>query len=743
MLHNSTELISVNSICVKKLIKISALLLVTTALFMKSFGQRVNSVDSLLNAVNTLKDDSNKVKTINRIALEYLNNSVNINETGNAAKAAIAISTKLKWKNGLIKSFITMGSYYNSIGNPDSALYYYQTSMQICNETGDSAGIANNYSSIGLVYNMEGQTRNAIEDFCKAIELYKRLRRDDDVANEYLGLSNCYGTTGNRDTSIYFSMKALDIFEKHNSKGRIADCFYTIGDTYLLEGRYVQAMDYLQKALKIHEETKDEPGICDDLTDMGQVFYFEKSYEEALSYYDKALAVATKIERKYSAAMILEDIANVYNSTNEYTLCIEYALRALRIAGETNTIADSAAALAYLAQAYSGQKKMTDALTANDLALSLFERMVSKPNISASLMIKASILLDIVKSNSRDAMKHLKMSRASAISDAIKCLQKALPLAIETKDPDNLNNAYFYLSGAYELNGNPKLSLMYLKLADSVKDSVFSQSKVRALADMREKYESDKKDNTILLLNKDKALQELQTKKQKQTKNYFIGGFVLLAFLSMFAYNNYRTRQKLKLQTLRNKIARDLHDDVGSTLSSIAIFSQMAQEQSKEVQPLLATIEDSSRKMLDAMADIVWTINPENDQFEKIIQRMRSFAYELLGAKNIDFEFIADDEVGNNKLSMEERKNLYLIFKEATNNMVKYSGANKALFSIKEEKGYLSMLIRDNGKGFDISSTTLGNGLKNMKKRAEEIGAELIIDSMVGNGTSVSLRLAV
>jgi signal transduction histidine kinase len=147
--------------------------------------------------------------------------------------------------------------------------------------------------------------------------------------------------------------------------------------------------------------------------------------------------------------------------------------------------------------------------------------------------------------------------------------------------------------------------------------------------------------------------------------------------------------------------------------------------------------------MLDAMADIVWTIKPENDQFEKIIMRMRSFAYELLGAKKIDFEFIADESVEKFKLPMEVRRNLYLIFKEATNNMVKYAGANKAMFAIKGGKNELTMMIRDNGKGFDVSKSTEGNGLKNMKKRAIEIGGQLIIDSNPGNGTLIEIRIAV
>ncbi|MEO6692612.1 MAG: ATP-binding protein, partial [Saprospiraceae bacterium] len=258
-----------------------------------------------------------------------------------------------------------------------------------------------------------------------------------------------------------------------------------------------------------------------------------------------------------------------------------------------------------------------------------------------------------------------------------------------------------------------------------------------------QKAETGRKQDQLVILNKDGEIQKLEIIKQTLFRNYLIGGLILFGFLSFFVYKNYSTRQKLKLQTLRNKIASDLHDDVGSTLSSISIFSQIAQEQSKEVIPLLDTIGDSSRKMLDAMADIVWTINPENDQFEKIILRMRGFAYELLGAKGMDFEFVADEELAKLKLPMEVRKNLYLIFKEATNNMVKYAGASKAMFTIKEEKNNLIMMIRDNGQGYDMNKLTEGNGIKNMKKRAEEIGGKLLIESFPGRGTSIQLNIAV
>ena len=238
-------------------------------------------------------------------------------------------------------------------------------------------------------------------------------------------------------------------------------------------------------------------------------------------------------------------------------------------------------------------------------------------------------------------------------------------------------------------------------------------------------------------------ISELQLKKERLTKNFFIGGLCLFLVLSFFIYKNYQSRQEVKLLTLRNKIASDLHDDVGSTLSSISMFSQMAQSQSKDVIPALETIGESSRKMLDAMADIVWTIKPENDQFDKVIMRMREFAFDLLGTKQIDFEFDTDEDISKFNLSMEARKNLYLIFKEATNNMAKYSEAKRAKFALNGEKDRLTMVISDNGKGFDTNIASRGNGLTNMKKRAEEMGAQLLIMSTPGFGTSIKIELAV
>jgi signal transduction histidine kinase len=192
---------------------------------------------------------------------------------------------------------------------------------------------------------------------------------------------------------------------------------------------------------------------------------------------------------------------------------------------------------------------------------------------------------------------------------------------------------------------------------------------------------------------------------------------------------------------VRNKIAADLHDDIGSTLNSISVYSEVAKKDPSRREYALSMIGESSRKIIDSMSDIVWTINPQNDSFDKIIFRMRSLTYNLLKAKKIECTFKSDEELSKINLSMEIRKNFYLIFKEALNNLVKYSEASRASVLVTCENRNISFVIRDNGVGFDSNITNYGNGINNMKRRAAAINAELNIESAPGSGTSIQLNM--
>jgi signal transduction histidine kinase/ligand-binding sensor domain-containing protein len=224
---------------------------------------------------------------------------------------------------------------------------------------------------------------------------------------------------------------------------------------------------------------------------------------------------------------------------------------------------------------------------------------------------------------------------------------------------------------------------------------------------------------------------------------WFRTSIVLLTVVALYTIYRYRLAQALKLQAVRNRIAADLHDEIGSTLSSISIFSEVIEDQTKEqlpeVTPVIKRISDSTQNMMEAMSDIVWTINPKNDRFENIISRMQAFASEMLEAVNCKLEMHVDEKTNSLKLPMETRKNFYLVFKEAINNIAKYAQANNVQVNVYIRNATLYLSIKDDGKGFELKYNSTGNGLLNMERRAAELKGKFQIHTAPGKGTELEV----
>jgi signal transduction histidine kinase len=143
--------------------------------------------------------------------------------------------------------------------------------------------------------------------------------------------------------------------------------------------------------------------------------------------------------------------------------------------------------------------------------------------------------------------------------------------------------------------------------------------------------------------------------------------------------------------------------------------------------------------MLEAMDDIVWAVNPRNDHFNDLAVRIREFCIPLLEAKNIRFDIDINENILTTRLRMETRKNIFLVFKECVNNLLKHSGCTEMQVVVKKSDNYLEVIISDNGRGFDISAPTNRNGLKNMQKRAAEINGVLQLTTKPGAGVTTRL----
>lgn len=202
-----------------------------------------------------------------------------------------------------------------------------------------------------------------------------------------------------------------------------------------------------------------------------------------------------------------------------------------------------------------------------------------------------------------------------------------------------------------------------------------------------------------------------------------------------------RAKRQLELEKVRNHIARDLHDDIGSTLSSINIMSQLAMN--GDTKENLNKIAWHSSQMMENMSDIVWSINPKNDTLEQVVLKMKEFAFEILEPKEIMHTFHLDNKLVQLKLDVEKRKNLFLIFKEAINNVAKYSEGSMVSISFFVKQHKIQLSIKDNGKGFNEALAKQGNGLINMKERASSMGGHLSLVSQHGKGTEIQVDIPI
>ncbi|HET7896605.1 MAG TPA: histidine kinase, partial [Flavisolibacter sp.] len=345
---------------------------------------------------------------------------------------------------------------------------------------------------------------------------------------------------------------------------------------------------------------------------------------------------------------------------------------------------------------------------------------------------------------------------------ALRLVKEAMPLAEKMALPALLEEAYLLLADLYAQNRRTDSAYHYLRLYTLIKKSEPLSPTNNNLTFYKTMLENEKNETQIQLLNKTNELKQ-------QRLNFLIGAIIAITALGTVSVyivmlrrlnekqwrqlaENELQVQKLesnrakaelqqqktelqvqtmeakmqelqKLQQMRMQIAADLHDDIGSTLTSISYYSEMVKmglkDKDEAILHLLDKIGTNARNTVSAMSDIVWVTAPHNDGASTLTNRMRNFAAEMLGQRNIHYHFHADEALEQLELTMQQRKNIYLIYKEAIHNAVKYSGCTEISIAVGQTDELFSLVVQDNGRGFSADQLNGGNGLPNMKKRAE------------------------
>ena len=219
-------------------------------------------------------------------------------------------------------------------------------------------------------------------------------------------------------------------------------------------------------------------------------------------------------------------------------------------------------------------------------------------------------------------------------------------------------------------------------------------------------------------------------------------GLVLLASAAALAWHKVRLARVLALERVRMQIATDLHDEIGSGLTRVSILSDLARRElgggPQEVTGPLDRIAELSRELAGSMGDIVWAVNPGKDHLSDLVQRVRRYASEVAEARNIALHVKAPAEDEDRRIAPALRRETFLIFKESLTNAVRHAGCTAIWIELAVDRGALTFQLRDNGRGFDASRPSQGNGLRNMRHRARSAGGALDVTPAPGGGTTVT-----
>lgn len=527
------------------------------------------------------------------------------------------------------------------------------------------------------------------------------------VADAYSQLGLIYAYQGKYEKSTESIIKAIRIYENLGQINKIAMHYAQTG--YSMKYNDLEkAMYLMQKGKTIAEANTLEVELKDIYNNYGVLKEINKELDSALFYYEKSLKIKQKINDTIGIPYSWSNMAGTYALQENFLKSREYFNKSLQqrlVWADSLGIAEN---YTQLGEVFMAEKKW---------------------------------------------------------NEAIPFMYKSLPISFKKQYQNLTQYNYKMLSDIYKKLNNADSALYYFEQYSAVKDSVHSLKVQESIAALNIEFDTEKKQNEILKQRAQLAEMDLEARR----KNTFIFGSlglaIILGLLGYLLFNQQKLKNRQlqkegelktalakietqnKLQEQRLRISRDLHDNIGAQLtfiiSSIDNLKYGFSDIGEKLGNKLSNISSFTSQTIYELRDTIWAMNKENITLEDLQARIANFIEHAQSAsEKTDFSFNIDENVHEaHVFSSVEGMNIYRIIQEAVNNALKYADADEIEVNISKEETRFKIEVTDNGIGFDQSSTEMGNGLNNMKKRAQEIGATLQIKS-TKKGTAIILEIA-
>lgn len=616
--------------------------------------------------------------------------------------------------------------------NPSEAYKIARQGITLAKNIGYEKGLFENYFSLAAAFQGQALFDSAIFFYHKAYHSANRMDFVSGQAEVYSGLGHSFMRKFQMDSARHYLDQGLALATSIKDYRVEAGIYNNYGNIYLDESEFQKALDYFIKAAKLYENPiNDAYGQCIALSNIGNIEYRLGNFDQAQKYADQSMALARKNNFVSSVGYAHKLLGRIYRKQQKFDEALNEYRQSQAVylqLGDTRSLAEVSQNIGNI---LFDKGQHSEALGNYKKALYLAKSVSNKVLVAGDYSCIGMAYMALKKYP--EALIYLDSSRIAAQEIGNKYL---------------VMDSYDVASMIYEAQGQYKKALEAHRQFAILKDSIIESENRQLAEETQAKYELEKKEAQIALLEKDKELKNLELERHNAIQIGIMIALILILIIAILLVHRYRIQNRIRRQAeierVRNTIAKDLHDDIGSTLSTISIISKLAiKESSNGVERHLHQIAEQSSRMMESISDIVWSINPMSDSMEKVVVKMKEFAAEILEPKNITYRFTGDSLLNGVSLDAEKRKNLFLIYKESLNNAAKYSNASEVDVSLTQAEEKFTMNISDNGSGFDRNQIKEGNGLRNMEARAKAMGAKFSLESIKGKGTRVAVELRI
>ena len=649
------------------------------------------------------------------------------------------VAKKLPADSNQVKAALGLASAYLGT-QPDSSAHWAKTAIALSEKVANGKKwLTNGLNTLGMAQYYGSHYRDAIRAFEGFYEAAKAEKDYAKMGQAKNNIGNVWIELGRYDSTILLYKEALKIRQDAKDSFGIAMSYNNLGYIYKEVGNYDKAMENMMVANRYYTKLGNKEALGNTLNNIGQVYLKKKENNKAISYFRSGIALYASIGDERNVAISYHCIGNAMSANNLHDSARYY----WKIAEEKYTAQKDERNLslinADIAESYNREKKWADAVPYFQRAILLNTTIGNKRSLAGIYVAFAS-----------NSISQNKLEIGRLLLDSAKSF-----LTISNQK-NHWRDYYKTQALLYEAQGNATMALQSLQQFVLYSDSVLNETNIKAIADMGVKYETEKKEQEIVL-----------QKAQVAKKNTIIWSIAVLSGLVVLLGYSYYRRYRLKkekefqLEVMnqqdlaarsvllaeeneRRRIAAELHDGVGQIMSAARMNLDAIV---RELQPLptdklvklerVVSLVDEGCKEVRAVSHSMMPnallkkglASALHDFIQKIDQQVIKIHLHIDGLQE--------------RLSPETESVLYRVIQECVNNVIKHSGANQLDISVIHEQDSVDVTIEDNGIGFNVKEIVEGIGLQNIKARIQFLKGTLDIESSRGRGTFIGIHIPV